>query len=767
MSLREPEDLLRIDLERAQEGGVDLLEAVQQARGGDPLELDLVESGFYGQQVQARNMSAMALVALGDLLSFLRQQAVEDRWAIDQNILLNFAFKNGHHYIEVDRGRRAVVPLPAPRGIVRRSVDKFGPWYRAQHGKLSGGMPQSQVVAKSNTTENKDAAEYGEELEEWIAPQAWSHQHRSELAMWMLLGGTATMFQGIEWSRDPDPDYFEATGGEDEQGMMHRPDLVFQIHSPLEIWTDNRTASVSGKRWIGRDLFMPVSEARALYLDPDDQRRIVPISGDAMERGYHTLRDTQRLLGMSDPWGRAGPSSGPRLIDEEDEAVVSEFWGRAGIVLQGQHFDGLVGVQGLTVEVLDDGSEGQLPLVRFPNGIRVTFTPEGWILEIADNHHRYLPFQEFKCSQSAGYWTPAWATMLREINGAINWNVSLSEQHLVRVGNPTLLEPTEAQVHRRGGILGTISRLIYRGNRFNNKPEWMNPPTMPSDRVQLMTELERIWQDVAGIHEVSQGRLPTRLSGVAVALLQEQDVSQLGFAGQEIEAGYASVMRMALRSIQAFFPDTDPRLRRLAGDGPYRLRAFMAADVENDLSIQVRPGSAIPRSPAAVKAEAMELWEAGALLDDFGRPDFRKLMEAYGQGSRDELYFEDDVDEQNARTEEELILDLHPTLAEQVAFIFMQTGELPPPFNVKAFDNDLVHERRHRLTLKKLALDPNVGDLQKQLLEWHWMGHVAAALPILAQTNPDVVAGLLAGPAGGPGDDGTGEGGGNEQPPEA
>jgi len=61
---------------------------------------------------------------------------------------------------------------------------------------------------------------------------------------------------------------------------------------------------------------------------------------------------------------------------------------------------------------------------------------------------------------------------------------------------------------------------------------------MPADGIRLFEVLELLWQDVAGLHEVSQGRLPSAdTSGVAISLLQEQDLSQLGFAGRGDGAG--------------------------------------------------------------------------------------------------------------------------------------------------------------------------------------------------------------------------------------
>lgn len=716
-------------------------DVVRAEMSGDRLEQDLLESGFYGEVEQPGSMvdPAMAIMSFGRALQEMREAAVEDRWSQDQNTLLNFGFKNGYHFIETDRSKRAVVELPAPKGLVRRKVAKFEPWFRSQHGKLSGGTPQSQVVPTTNQMEDRDASDFAEELLEWMRKRAWSHENRSELAMWMLLGGVSVYHVGVRWI--PDPEYFQASQGR----MPHRPELVFEVLSPMECWTDNKTPQIRKMRWFGRDQYMPEAEARAMYTEREDQDKLTveaetdPIS----ERGFHTLRQIQRLLYREDPWA---DFQGPRIPAQttgEDDVIVSEWWCRENTVLQAPFIHGLAQIQGVTVEVLHDGADGRQPLVRFPNGLRAQFTPEGHVLEVRDNFYGDLPFREFKLSQSAGFWSPAWATPLRELNQAIDWAFSLREQHLMRTAIPPFLEPREANISRRQTASGVGWRVKYDANRFNVKPEWANPPNMPADSIQFMQELEKAWQDIAALHEVSKGELPANISGVAVSLLQEQDLSQLGFAGEELESGFSDVMSMALRRVQEFFPIQDPRIAQLAGNAPYKAFAFMQADLEDGLDIKVQKGSAIPRSAAAVKAEAKELYTMGALVDEFGRPDTKKLLLAYEHGTEDALYAEDEMDKSNARQEEEAILQMDPRLAMRILEIAMEEGALMEPFNLSTFDNHLIHEASHRRRLKRVEGDPRIHPINKKLLEFHWTLTVQAALPILMQTDPDVAAPFL------------------------
>jgi len=725
-------------------------DVLRAAQSGDELERFLLEQGFFGEIENIPVDPIVTMRALGTILSEMREDAIEERWPQDSNTLLNFAFKNGHHFIEADRSKRAVVPLPAPKGLVRRKVAKFEPWFRAQHGRLAGGQPQSQIVPKTNQIEDKDAADYAEELIEWLTPFAWSHENKSEVAMWGLLGGLAIVHPGITWVLDPE--YEQATG------FPHRPDLEFIVLSPMECWTDNDTPQIKNKTWFGRDIILTEADAKAKFQLVEDQEKLT-LETDRdphSERGYHTLKQVRRFLYREDPWSTPSTPNVPARHHGQEDVIVAEFWGDPGLVLQGRFLEGLGEFPELTTEVLHDGSDGRPALVRFPEGLRVQFTPEGHVLDIVNNFYGFLPFREFKFSQSAGFWSPAWATPLRELNQAIDWAYSLREQHLMRTAIPPFLEPKEAKINRRFTSSGISQRIKYSANRFGAKPEWANPPNMPVDTIQFIQELERLFQDIGALHEVSQGRLPAQLSGVAVSLLQEQDLQQLGFPGEELESGYRDIMRMGMLNIQQFWPENDPRLIQLAGNALYKLSSFMQSDLNSSLDIQIQKGSAIPRSAAAIKAETRELWELGALIDEFGRPDFKRLLSVYEHGSEDALYEEEELDEANAREEEDAILQLDPLLAEQVLVQALEVGQLPPPLGLSSFDNHLIHERSHRKRLKRIENDPRIAPANQALLEFHWTLTVQAALPILIQTDPDVALPFL-GPEAAQEDEGGGE----------
>lgn len=744
----------------AEQQGVDLGE-MGLDDDGTPLEADLARSGFFGDLgsdlvLDGEAGEHIARRSLGDFLIRLREVAVERRWGVDEATLLNFAFRYGHHYVEVDPARRQVLPLPAPRDAVRRKIQKFEPWFRGQHGKMSAAIPQYHLRPKTRQQEDRDAAKFAEELAEWRVPQTYSLDNRAEIAMWMLLAGTAVVHVGVTYE-DADDYLIDLETGQ----PLPRPVMETEVFGPQQVWCDDKVPTISRMRWFGVDRFVPVAEARALY--PENRQDIVGEIPVGAERGLTVARRVQRLTAREDPFHeelRGEVSSGPGVaVDEEEETVLCEFYGKPGLVLEVPFLD-LLPPDSVPMEVIHPGG-AEPALVRFPEGLYVVFTASGTVLDISPNIYGKLPFRDFRFSKSSGFYGYAPATPLREIQQAINWVYSMSEQHLLKVGNAQLLIPREARMKRRGLMTTAWQRIFYRANRFGAKPEYMRPPPWPVDATRLLEQLDRAWMDISGMHEVTEGRIPSSdISGVAISLLQEQDAHQLGFASEDLEDGFVDIVKMELEFIQRFFPANDPRLVQLAGDAAYSLRAFMEANLADGLDVQVVRGSALPRSPAAVKAEAKELFMMGALTDDFGRPDVRRLQNLFGLGSEDELYAEQEADVQNARNEEELILSLSVEQAALILALFMQTGQLPGPIMPQPEDDPVVHERQHRLTLKRLRTDQRVHPMNAEVLRLHWKFTVLMAAEVLAVAQPGAVAAVV-----GPGALGGGQQQGEETEP--
>ncbi|HET7459900.1 MAG TPA: hypothetical protein VFJ82_01580, partial [Longimicrobium sp.] len=492
--------------------------AMAQAQDGDPLELDLLMSGWYdnsdmGESVGTDARHEVALRSLGDLLARIREAAITRRWGTDENTLLNMAMRHGHHYVEVDRARRAVVERPAPRNAVRRTVQKFEPWFRQHHGRLSAGKPRYTLKPSSRQQTDRDAATFAKKLAGWLTPTLFPFRYRADLSQWKLLAGKVVYFLGVKWV--PDDEYMvdPATGE-----PVLRPELDPAILPPQVCWCDDRIPHVEDMRWFGRDVHVPMPEAIASY--PEHAERLMPVSV-LTSYGHQVLRRVQRFTGVEDPWGGSVEGgAGALAVDEEEETTIPEFYLRPGATLACGFLDWLDPEElGAPVEVIRASDEGKgIAVVRFPEGLKVCFTPDGYVVRSEGNFYGTLPFVSMSFSKSPGFWCVAPATPMRSLQIAFNWVFSMREAHAIKTGNAPLMQPREARISRRGGLTNAFARILYRANRFGAKPEYLSPPQIGVDVAALQTSLEMAWQDIGGIHEVSQAKLPSAdLSGVTVS----------------------------------------------------------------------------------------------------------------------------------------------------------------------------------------------------------------------------------------------------------
>ncbi len=748
--------------------------ALQLAAGGDDFELEMLSSGFYddliGGGLDAVVTPHVAIRVLGDFLIDKRERAVERRWGHDENTLLNFAFRAGHHYVEVDKARRAVVEVPAPKDFVRRTIHKFHPWFQATLSKKVQARPEFTAQAKSEELVDRDAAIFIEKLIRLLDPDTWDLPKRAQIAMWELLGGMMVYHIGVDYVETDD---YLIAGGE----PMRMPVLRRELFPPQQVWCDADIPTIEEMRWFGVDRYVTTAKARAIY--PERLSLIDPDNAFA-DRGLSVLKRIADFSGAENPFVDTPTEGGLAYPEEEEgeaETMLCQYWLDHGEELQLPNLDMLnrglehLGQPPVPMEVVVDGEpEGQAPVVRFPQGLRVTFTPDGDVLEVVANPlGPRLPFYELAATESPGFYRVAAATALRPIQMAYNWIHNMREMHGMKVSNPPLLVPRDARVHRRKTVLGSLSRLLYKANRFGAKPEFMNMPTWPSDMVQFQQELDRSWQEIGAFHDPTQGQLPSgEISGIAISLLQEADLSQHGFSGEKLEDAARKILLKQLQFIQRFYPQNDPRLMDLAGTARYQLAAFMQADLGNGVDVGVVAGSFTPKSPAALQAQVKEAWAMGALIDRFGRPDHKRVMQVFGLGNPELLYQEEETDINNARMAQEMMLQMPPDQALMAIQLFMQTGELPPPLGPRPEDDHLVHEAEFRSRLKQLQSDPRAHPISTELMRIRWRLHALAVAPLLMQTDPDVVMSAL-GPAGlmGGQRQGGGQGpeGGGEAPP--
>lgn len=220
------------------------------------------------------------------------------------------------------------------------------------------------------------------------------------------------------------------------------------------------------------------------------------------------------------------------------------------------------------------------------------------------------------------------------------------------------------------------------------KPEMARIEPLPP---QVYQERERVVQDfqqVSGIRQVSQGGAPSGITaGIAIAALQEADDTDLGPFLSMGEESFAELAGYMLRMVRDNY--TDERIYYAAGPTRgYMVRAFRGSDLEGAVDVVPQTGSSLALGVAARQQLLLEM--AKALPELFKDPetgafDTAKLARLLQIGGLESLYDSEDIDIQEACTEEETFSRLGE-----------DSNEIP---QVSPWQNHEVHWRQHRRTL--------------------------------------------------------------------
>lgn len=637
-----------------------------------------------------------------------RRQVINRRWAVDRNTFLNEAFDKDAQFVEFDPARRVIISTPAPRDSIRRTINLMKPYNRTQETRLTRGLPSYQAVADGDDPDAEDAGELANDLIPWIEKVISIRRIRAKIAFWLQRAGTCLLWN--LWDFDGGPVVEDEEGNEIPAGASFT-----DVHPPHETFYYPITATdINSAVGIGRELRIGRSEALDRF--PSLKGKLASPASDEARASSRLSRALRDFPPGQSGWHSQTLGFGVTGIDNdeagvEDEALLLEFF---------------LEVDGVLLD------QGQNQIIRFPAGLRLVMTVVGEIAHFGPNVYGRLPVTRIGFNESAGFWSPAPATPLRPLQMAINWAYSLWEESMVLAGRPIMLWPRQAKAAWRRLQDLTTKILQFAAGPKGQQPGYLSPPTFPAQLPALLDWLIQVWQDISGVHEVSRGKLPSaNLSGVAIQLLQDQDDTQIGFAIGEIETGLADMMEQHLENIREFV-----EFEMLAdglGNSPHQARVFKGTDLARGVRVTVRPGSALPKAPAAVEAKAKEAWLGGYMMDEFQMPDWRRLLVIMGLGSEDRLFDELQQDKNNAALEEDAILEMDPDDMELVLAFVKVTGILPDELMPRRYDDHIVHEQRHKRKLKELRERMASGDTRMTpnailLLELHWEMHQLPAL---------------------------------------
>lgn len=162
------------------------------------------------------------------------------------------------------------------------------------------------------------------------------------------------------------------------------------------------------------------------------------------------------------------------------------------------------------------------------------------------------------------------------------------------------------------------------------------------DRERFLDITYQRIQDIFGIHDASNGKVQQgATSGIAINLQQQSDQSHISLFVNRIEKSAVKIREWEIALYEQFA--VLPRLLGIADVGDMKqaatnINALRAISDGGQTRVLVRPGSAMPKSAAGQRQEALELFDRGA----YGQPGTPQaamlLMKALSLPQSDQMY---------------------------------------------------------------------------------------------------------------------------------
>lgn len=350
--------------------------------------------------------------------------------------------------------------------------------------------------------------------------------------------------------------------------------------------------------------------------------------------------------------------------------------------------------------------------------LRSVLLPE-WYTNLDQIFTMYVP------ERRAGMLYPrAWLTELQEINRSLDRNASNLEtyDHLFSKGR--FLKEINTEVTAM--VTDNGQEIVYDGI----KPEFQPAAPLNAGSMQLFDMVERVGEDIGGIHSDSMGRVSgSASSGVAIKYLQAADMNNISTPVENLRITLSDVARNVLFVVSHYYEAMvkiyDNKKSNAAipavGANSALAKLPLGEDVTKvhsfeNVKVDVLPGTVWNDMQAA--DDLFELRKAGVMIPD------KYILEAYAFGNTADII--DDMQ----REQEEKVRDQNPDMT--IADGENQKMMLGQNVTVNPSDDHEIHLAIHGALLQNMPKNNPAYPIVLQ----HAQEHQAALQAVMQKQNP-------------------------------
>lgn len=474
----------------------------------------------------------------------------------------NLAFVLGHQWMRSIIGSKSdellnrMKPLPVPKYVARRTINRTRAFVRAEQSKFLSTMPNINVVPATAEEEDVRAAYAGEQVIESYINKRKLRREYSKAVWWMITTGNGFV-----------KDWWDPTTEDPTSGQMG--DIVYRSVSPFNIFVpDMREQEIDDQPYIIEARVKTLEwvksfwgqELKGITITPDQVS-----SNGLLDDQFYNLSHTPKT--------------------ELDGCVILEIWVKPGthrLMPQG----GLLVIVGETlVGVFLDG----MPYA----------------------HHEY-PYSKIEHMTNGTFFADSPIVDLKELQREFNDVRTQIGVSAKRMGSPQLLAQKGSIVP--GRVTNEPGQIIeYRPGTIAPTPLPLQPlpDYIPKQLEQILTDFE----DLSGQHQISKAQAPTGVTaGTALSFLREIDDNFLTPQYQSVEDAFERIAQHTLELFKQFV-DQQRKVKVIGLDGAFDTALLSGADIAGGSDVRVEPGSSIGQSQAAKRAAVMDMFSMGIIQD--------------------------------------------------------------------------------------------------------------------------------------------------------
>lgn len=646
-------------------------------------------------------MARLKSIDMSIAASDLRSKA--ERWRLfklpfEGNMFLNMAFFYGFQWTLYNLATAELQEVDNPAGNIRLTSNQIQPRVRNLHAKMTKNRP----IVDTTATEFTDEALFSSRVSRALLDQWREDMDEDELDAetidWLLLCGTA--FRKIGYDPEAGDSLQIDMEAYSEYVGMNPGTEMSQFQMP-------EGGGVPTKNIPMGDIFDEVVPPFEILLPPYVQSFYA--APEVIHEKIMTLDDVRNK------WGRKAKDAAPN----KDIKVSNQFQRR----LLGMANPDVGNAVGYSEALLKDDEllwvreSWSKPMKGWPNGRAMIVLGDMQEPVFYDENPYYkalnkigirggIPFIQFKCINAPGRaWDISPVEALRPLQVEYNKCISDIIQNRATVGRNKIMAPKTSNIDR--------DELANIHGQFIEYSGIIPPQIIPAVPLpqQVEREIDRNRSDmdtVSGSHEVSRAEVPSGVkSGIAINYLLEQDDTTLAPIIQYYERSKKRLAKGKLALAQQFYVE-DRTLKASHSESEVDVMMFRGTDLTTN--IRIVPGSAMPRSRAAMQAMILDMFERNAIIDDMGMPDPQKLFRLL----RDSLPLEGVADDQN--------LDLDRARRENIR---MAGGE---PIAAMHWENHKLHMMEHNRYRKSERFYQLSPEIQK-VFDQHVMIHMNYMMP--------------------------------------